>query len=226
MLFLLGNFISGEYDMPNETLSDPEPRRFRGLVYISIFFTVVICVLAAILIPSALGFGDLDISGLVILLFYLFFISLVIERSIEAILNAWRRRGKQTRKELLKQIKKRIEVEKDDQAKKDLRQQEEKSSQNLSVYTSVNRTLALLMGLAMGIAVSALGFRILQPLVDPVSLQSTTSIHHKFFGGVDTLITGALIGGGSNGVHRILDAVLSYADKISTKNKEEEAKIQ
>jgi hypothetical protein len=212
--------------MTDESLKAAEPKRYRGTVYISISFTFAICILAAIFIPGALGYADLEISDLVVLLVFLLFISLVIERSIEAILNSWRRRGKQERRLDLKQIKKTIEREKDAQKKEKLQIKEEELSKNLDVYTSVNRTLALLMGLGIGIAVSALGVRILQPLVDPDAVANMTALHRKFFAGVDIFVTGGLIGGGSNGIHRILDTVLSWSDKISAKNKKEEQEQQ
>ena len=199
-----------------------EPKRYRGTVYVSIVFTFIICVLAAILIPGALGYGTLEISDLVILLFFLLFISLVIERAIEAILNGWRRRGKQERKLELKQLKNKIEREKDDQKKEELLIKKDDLTKCLDIYTSVNRTLALLMGLGLGIVVSALGIRILQPLVDPESVANMSALHQKFFAGVDIFVTGALIGGGSNGIHRILDTVLSWSDKVSAKNKGED----
>ena len=208
--------------MTDESLKDGEPKRYRGIVYISIGFTFAICVLAAILISSALGYGDLEISDLVVLLFYLLFISLVIERSIEAILNGWRRRGKQEQMLALKYLRRKIEQEEDSQKKEKLQSNEEVLSKNLDVYTSVNRTLALLMGLGIGIAISALGIRILQPLVNPDMVTNMTALHRKFFAGVDIFVTGGLIGGGSNGIHRILDMVLSYTDKVSAKNKEDQ----
>jgi hypothetical protein len=123
--------------MTDESLKDGEPKRYRGIVYISIGFTFAICVLAAILISSALGYGDLEISDLVVLLFYLLFISLVIERSIEAILNGWRRRGKQERMLALKYLRRKIEQEEDSQKKEKLQSNEEVLSKNLDVYTSV-----------------------------------------------------------------------------------------
>jgi hypothetical protein len=78
------------------------------------------------------------------------------------------------------------------------------------------------MGLGIGIAISALGIRILEPLVNPEAVTNMTALHRKFLAGVDIFVTGGLIGGGSNGIHRILDMVLSYTDKVSAKNKEDQ----
>ena len=38
---------------------------------------------------------------------------------------------------------------------------------------------------------------------------------------LDTLVTGALLGGGSEGIHKILDAVLSFIDKYRSKARKE-----
>ncbi|MGB3479301.1 MAG: hypothetical protein WBB67_09085 [bacterium] len=105
----------------------------------------------------------------------------------------------------------------DDAALSDAQRQMEMTKQ-LEEYSAQTKTLAMLTAFALGIAISALGVRALQPLVDPAVFKSLGTWQRALFIGADTLVTGALLGGGSDGIHKILDLFTStaqqYLDKI------------
>ena len=91
-------------------------------------------------------------------------------------------------------------------------------TRQLEEYSAQTKTLAMLTAFGLGIAVSALGVRALQPLIDPAVFRGLGIWQRALFIGADTLVTGALLGSGSEGIHKILDLFTStaqqYLDKI------------
>ena len=91
-------------------------------------------------------------------------------------------------------------------------------TRQLEEYSAQSKTLAMLTAFGLGIAVSALGVRALQPLIDPAVFRGLGIWQRALFIGADTLVTGALLGSGSEGIHKILDLFTStaqqYLDKI------------
>jgi hypothetical protein len=67
----------------------------------------------------------------------------------------------------------------------------------------------------LGLVVSTVGIRSLQQLVDPTALSDLLSVtQYRFFVLTDILITGALIGGGSNGIHQIMMVITDTSERL------------
>ena len=60
--------------------------------------------------------------------------------------------------------------------------------------------------------VSAVGFRSLQTLVDPASLAALPGVQRFIFGLLDVFLTGGLIAGGSDGIHKIAQVFYDFMD--------------
>jgi len=194
-------------------------KKARFYKHLSIFSTIVIVILAIIYTPKTIPFWKFETSDVVTLLTSLILVSLFIERANEVILIAWRGKGQQT-------ILTKISLEKQKLASEGKNLANAYSSvlasakSDLEQYSAETRSIALLTALGFGIMASAIGIRAIYPLVDPSVLDQVNSVHHAVFTAIDVFITGALLGGGANGIHKILDLFLSFVDKSRERIKE------
>jgi hypothetical protein len=86
-------------------------------------------------------------------------------------------------------------------------------------HSSSTRRLALPAALLGGLAISAVGLRALEPLFQPVDASWTSSAQAPWFVAVDVLVTGAVLAGGSDGIHWIVALYRDWMDKNrSTRN--------
>jgi len=203
---------------------------------------VLLLVIACLLGPEIIPFKDFSTDDVTRLITSAILVALFIERTTEVVLNAWRGTEKVRREQTLKTQKDRYtarfneEVEAslqklpeskrdDSRAKKEIEAVVTRKLQDsdeakavadatgsLDTYRSENRRLALLSGLIMGIAVSAIGLRLITPLLDGRVIDELPMRHHRFLITLDVFITGALLGGGANGLHKILDLFLKHVD--------------
>jgi hypothetical protein len=75
--------------------------------------------------------------------------------------------------------------------------------------------LAAVLTFLLGIIVSIVGIRSLQQLVDPTAFNCLLSVaQRRFFVMADILITGALIGGGSTGIHSIMMVLTDTSERL------------
>ena len=74
--------------------------------------------------------------------------------------------------------------------------------------------LAMLAGLVLGVVISALGFRVLQTLIDTKSL--TDGLQLWVFDFVDIFLTVAVLAGGSDGIHKLAEVYRTFTEKGSS----------
>lgn len=79
-----------------------------------------------------------------------------------------------------------------------------------TAHSSATRRMALPAALLGGLAISAVGLRSLEPLV---LLASISADQAKWFAGIDIVFTGALLAGGSDGIHWIVALYRDWMDK-------------
>lgn len=86
-------------------------------------------------------------------------------------------------------------------------------------HSSSTRRLALPAALLGGLAISAVGLRALEPLFQPFDASWTSSPQAPWFVAVDVIATGAVLAGGSDGIHWIVALYRDWMDKNrSTRN--------
>ncbi len=186
---------------------------------IALILTGAVVILTIVFVPINIPFWQFTTSDIVTLIISLLLIALFIERAVEVIMIVWRGKGKQqiisvisSEKKKSKETKKGVKIS----------DKEDEATKKLESYSAETKTLALPTAFALGIIISALGVRALQPLVDPAIFKSLGSTQKALFTSIDTLITGALLGSGSEGMHRILDTFLKL---IETKRKSYKEKL-
>lgn len=165
---------------------------------------IVIVFLAAtwLLTPNALTFQEAPPVGSV--LAALFTISLFLERSLEVFINTWRSAGR-TRVE--NQVKKASDGAK------------EEAAERLSSYKTDTQILALWTSFAFGLFISAVGIRTMQSLVTAESLNGLSSNQLNLFHVADVLLTGGLISGGSEGIHKLTQVFTDFMEASSARLK-------
>jgi len=195
-------------------------KRIRWFKYAVLIFIILVVVLAVWLVPRGIPFWLFTTQDVVVLMVALLLISLFIERSVEVIIKAWRGSRKEELALLFNSAKKKLKEASEQNEKTKASADYHDQALAVTRYSSETRNLAFLTAFAFGIAISALGIRVLQPLVDPAVFKSLSRSQLALFTGMDTLLTGALLGGGSNGIHKILDMFLTFVDQTRSRLKE------
>ena len=80
----------------------------------------------------------------------------------------------------------------------------------LAHYRATTRRLILPVGLFLGILIAAVGPRILSEVLEP--LDDITGLQAGLFALADVVITGGLIGGGSEGIHKLVVVITDSLD--------------
>ena len=147
-----------------------------------------------------------DLQTLVSSLMPLLLYALFVERTVEVFLTVWR--GREADMLLLKLKQEQRTVTRKGLPAPKVQQIEE----NVASYKGTSRDIAFTMSLSFGILISLAGVRAMSQFVDPTSLTDLNSYQNAWFTILDILITGALIGGGSDGIHKITSLFTTYLE--------------
>jgi hypothetical protein len=192
--------------MPDDTTKS---KRVVGITWFVLVLIVAALVLAVVLSPDYIRLLDIDLNGALKILGTLFIVTAFVERAVQVILGIWVEPGKV-------EIKGKISAAKANRAVSAVPDAEE-VAQTLALekYRGATGKLAFTLALFMGIAVSWIGVRSLRALIDPVSYDELgTDMQRHVFTFVDVLITGALIAGGSNGMHELMQTIVEFFNKL------------
>lgn len=184
-------------------------------------FLIVITVLGAVVAVwvwplGAIRFKDFSPAEFTQQLLPLALVALFIERSLEVFLTTWRG-GKAA--QLEREIEKATELAKADPTKAP---GVHISQDTLTDYKSATKRIALPAALVLGILISALGIRGLGTLVDPKVFNDISIIaaqQRSLFNAMDVLLTGSVIGGGSDFVHKLITTFTDLMAATSRKAK-------
>jgi hypothetical protein len=165
-------------------------------------------------VPEPLAFKPLTLQDFAGLIGWLFAVSLFVERAVEVVVMVFRDSEADLLDEAEASAAKTVAVlagsgtaNKDvmDAAVKDA-----SSAHNQKViYRAETKEIALLVGFVFGIFVSLAGVRALHGLFLDATPTGT------LFTVADILVTGAMLAGGSEGIHRIANAFTSFMDSLS-----------
>lgn len=82
-------------------------------------------------------------------------------------------------------------------------------------FKSQTRIIALWSGLLAGIIISIIGFRSLKSLVDPVEFESLQNFQKMTFDAIDIFLTGCVLAGGSDSIHKLMDSFRLFMENKS-----------
>lgn len=162
-------------------------------------------------------------------------LALVAERAQEVVMTAWRAADSEYQKLEIARLKSVLAMAKVTSADAEhllqLAGQLHQAEQRHLAYRAQTRVFALYLGLLLGVLISAAGFRLLQGLLPAMSVAvlpttagvfATTGVPGSglpawqiwLFNALDILLTGAVIAGGSDGVHKLAECYQSVLGKV------------
>jgi hypothetical protein len=152
--------------------------------------------IVAVFTPGLIPFAPMTVTDVVNVITPLFLVALFIERGLEVFLTSWR-------------------------AGESQRRADSNDAAGLREHKIVTQRLAFLAGTAVGVIISALGVRALQPLVyaDLFPGADGVQLQERVFMAMDVLLTGLLLGGGADGLHKIVTVFTNFMDATAQQAK-------
>jgi hypothetical protein len=186
--------------------------------------------------PTPVPFRDFTLDEVIQLLTGIALIALFLERALEVFITTWRGPGSSEKEQDVQKAKDEVEkmlaeIEKsvglsqmEMDAKKAQYAQALSGQQNadriLCIFKSQTKRIALWSSLIFGLGVSVVGVRSLEPLVNAEIFKSITDFQRAAFHIVDVLLTGGLIAGGSEGIHKITSIFTEFFEKTRSNIKD------
>lgn len=143
----------------------------------------------------------------------LVFFALLIERTVEVVMSVWR---SQKSIQLVSEVQRlRSESAPAEPSSNELKQAE----QNLNDFRAGTLRWTIPIGWGLGMALAAIGVRALSPFIDPAALSgdASTDGHLWWFNACDIVFTGALLAGGADPIHKLLDLYRKVVEASSAK---------
>jgi len=177
------------------------------------FIAVGCLVAAAVWRPGLVRFNEITVADTLRIVIPLFLIAAFMERANEVLITAWRA---PRANDLCRQVEKLTELTKTDPT---VLPQLHQAEDNLSSYKADTRRVAVVGMLALGILISVVGVRALELLLDADAFRGLSGIQRGAFEPLDVLVTGALLGGGSDGIHKLVKVFTDFLDATSKRIK-------
>lgn len=163
------------------------------------FTVTIIIILVIALINLFLDFNNIfnfknwEESTLANQLIVLIFASVAIESFLEIFISNFRQDKKVRIEQEIEEIKAKVED------KEELSNKEK----DLLYHRNKTKVWCNLVGLGVGCLVGLGGLRIIQPFIEPNSMNNLTNLQLSLLNTVDILLTGALLSEGSSNLHRL-----------------------
>ena len=180
---------------------------------------VVVGLLAVVAVAVNFGALKLNQEGLTLfgqILGTLLMLSAVLERALDVLLSIPRAQDSDRLRAAVNKQQK--IVDKAQEQNRSVAQEVITALENAKAVRATFRAktmrLAMVGGLALGVVISALGFRVMQPLIDITSLPD--GLQRSVFDFVDIVLTGAVLAGGSDGIHKLAEVYRTFTGKGSS----------
>ncbi len=183
-------------------------RETSGVMIASALAVALIIIVAH---PDVVSFSSNDVGDYITAITPLFFLALFVERALEVFVAVWRSPASDRLELELNYLKAQANPE----AAKALQAKEG----DLLSYKSRTRNIAYAVSVSAGLVISALGIRAIQMLLDADSFAELPDLQRVLVQIADVIITGALIAGSADGIHRILSAMTSFVDSAKNRAK-------
>jgi len=170
------------------------PPRRLALLVLAVFVVAGVSVVV-LNNPGLVRFWPFSAGEFVQALTPLVLIALFIERALEVFISGWRGGGEKALGAAVK----------DGSA----------AAIDLVAYKSVSRRAAFTAAVLLGITISAIGVRALELFVDPAVFAALTSAQRTVFRVIDVVLTGAVLGGGADGMHKLVSVFTNFMDRTN-----------
>jgi len=155
----------------------------------------------------------------------LMLISAFMERTMEFFISVWRKTEKIHMLKEVESYKKEIaEMEVGSPSRKEKNAGVEILKREIREYTGQTMRISMWISFVFGIAISAAGVRAIEPLfsIDIAALEIKNVAQYHVFFFVDILLTGGLISGGSEGLHKIASTYNNFWDSTAKRARRDE----
>lgn len=196
-----------------------KPGKQWAITYLIALLILVLAIVILGLPFKTLVFRPVSVESIIGLLVPLFVIALFLERAQEVFIITWRRLGRTEIEDKIKLNSEHFqEVKKGEDPKKteEARQALITAQADLSRYKEVTARIAFLIGLSAGILISIVGVRVLDPLIN-FNTTMATALQVSVFKFADIVVTGGLIGGGADGIHKLVSVITDFLDQTRAK---------
>jgi hypothetical protein len=196
------------------------PQWFRPVLVPSLAVVVVGLLVWATGDVSGLKYTEDTSSKVLDLLGTLLIIALFVERAQEVFVGTWRSLHRARIVAEIDRLDDRIAdpLTSDDAARKEeLRETKREAETRLQEYRYETRRQAMILGLILGIAISLVSPTVLSvAFFDDVSTLTATlsGFQVVVFRIVDIVLTGMLIGGGSEAIHKVMTVIMDFAGRL------------
>jgi hypothetical protein len=143
--------------------------------------------------PGLIRFWPFSAAEFVQLVTPLFMISLFIERTLEVFVTSWRGPEAAIRERKINALRKQVK----DRCKARMQR------------------IAFAGSVAMGMIISAVGVRALGLFIDPAAFSALSEMQQASFNVVDVLLTGAMLGGGSDALHKFVTIFTNFMERTA-----------
>ena len=193
-------------DNESRSWTKTERRVFWGLLLL----LTALAIIVATNRPPLIRFRPLEIEDFTSVIVPLFIVALFIERAVEVFLTSWRGADSEA-----------LEGKAKDKEKDGAEQPASPERQALKQFKGRTRIMAFAVGTVLGIIAAALGFRILEPFLhaDWALQDGVTPFQAGSFQAFDAILTGLVIGGGADGMHKLVSVFTNFMDAAAKKAK-------
>ena len=162
-----------------------------------------------------LAFKPFQADAIVGNLTALFLISLFLERALEVFVSSWRDADCRTLEHDIRYALATAKAAPDAAAAAEAERAVREKRHALHLYKAKTGRVAFICGLVAGAVIALAGARALGPLL--VKLPDSGTPQALVVTVVDVVITAGLIGGGSDGIHKLVSVITDYLDAVRTK---------
>jgi hypothetical protein len=145
----------------------------------------------------------------------LFLISVFLERALEVFVSSWRQADRRKLEHEIVHALADVKAASDSAAVAEAERLVWEKRHVLHLYKVQTAGVSFICGLIAGVVIALAGARALSPLL--VELPATGSPQALVVTIVDVVITAGLIGGGSDGVHKLVSVITDYLDAVRGK---------
>jgi hypothetical protein len=144
----------------------------------------------------------------------LFVIALFLERAMDVFLTTWRAPQSEELAMEISHLRENLEQNPGDEEL--LRQKREKETA-LAQFKRTTRIISMWTGFILGMVVALAGIRALFPLVDARAFRNIPAVQQSLFRLLDVFITGGLLAGGSDGIHKLAEVYRAFMESTKIK---------
>jgi len=185
----------------------------------ALVIVIVIILVGTDLSLTVIDFRD-SVSDIVLQLLISFIaITVLLERALDVFLTTWRAERSESLDLEIDTLSKQFErADKKKQA--ELLKKLDKISQQKQRYRAQTRTIAMWTSLVIGVLISGFaGIRTLEHMVTDQSMAMLHGFQLSIFKGFDIFLTGGLIAGGSDGIHKVMELLRQFLETNSQRLK-------